>query len=196
MKWGIDVVHRIVEGKTVPINSEEPEVVEEAPAAKPRLSLVVILSVVLGILLTLGGVGAVLHLRDSKALQAEVLVMRSELKKKNLALEDMQAQIGALSSQMTLLKDSAAARSGSVSERAKQKEAAAPVAEGGEPKPPGATGKAASPELPAAPVVAKPKPKPPAQNCELVGKSPEEQAATLKRCVSLIDQPSPKEKAR
>ena len=194
MKWGIDVVHRIVKGKTVPINSEEPKVVEEARPEKPRLSLVVILSVVLGILLTLGGVGAVLHLRDSKALQAEVLVMRAELKKKNVALDEMQAQIGALSSQMTLLKDSAAARSGSASERAKQKEVAAAVADGGEPKPPSGKEKAASPEVPVPPKVAKQKP--PAQNCELVGKSPEEQAATLKRCVSLIDQPSPKEKAR
>ena len=171
------------------INSEEPEVTEEAPAEKSKLSLVVILSVLLGILLTLGGGGAVLHLRESKALQAEMVAIRAELKKKNLALDDMQTQIGALSSQMSLLKDSAAARSGSASEKAKQKETAAQVTNGSETK--------SSPGSPVIPVPPKAvKPKPPAQNCELVGKSPEEQATTLKRCVGLIDQPSPKEKAR
>lgn len=176
------------------INSEEPEVVEEAPKEKSKLSLVVILSVLLGILLTLGGGGAVLHLRESKALQAEMLSIQAELKKKNVALEDMQEQIGALSSQLSILKDSAAARSGSASERAKQKETAAQVADGSESKPSSSKEKAGSPEVPVPPKVVKPKP--PAQNCELVGKSPEEQAATLKRCVGLIDQPSPKEKAR
>lgn len=176
------------------IKSEEPEVAEEAPAEKPKLSLVVVLSVLLGILLTLGGGGAVLHLRESKALQAEMLTIRAELKMKNLALEDMQEQIGALSSQMSILKDSAAARSGSASERAKQKEASAPVADGSPSKSSGGKGKAGSPEVPVPPKAVKPKP--PVENCELVGKSSEEQVTTLKRCVGLIDQPSPKEKAR
>ncbi len=175
------------------INSEEPEIAEEAPAEKSKLSLVVILSVLLGILLTLGGGGAVLHLRESKALQTEMLTIRAELKTKNLALEDMQEQIGALSSQMSILKDSAAARSGSASERAKQKETAAQVAGGNEFKSSGGKEKASSLEVPVPPKAVKPKP--PAQNCELVGKSPEEQAATLKRCVGLIDPPPPKEKA-
>ena len=31
--------------------------------------------------------------------------------------------------------------------------------------------------------------KPEAENCELVGKSPEEQAATLRRCVGMMDAP-------
>lgn len=176
------------------INSEEPEVAEEAPVEKSKLSLVVILSVLLGILLTLGGGGAVLHLRESMALQAEMLTIRAELNKKNLALEDMQTQIGALSSQMNILKDSAAARSGSASERARQKEVAAQVTGGSESKSSGGKEKTGAPEVPLPPKAVKPKP--PAQNCELVGKSPEEQAATLKRCVGLIDQPSSKEKAR
>jgi hypothetical protein len=95
---------------------------------------------------------------------------------------------------MSLLKDNAAARSGSASEKDKQKEGAALATDGSESKSPGGKEKTGAPEASVSPKAVKPKP--PAQNCELVGKSPEEQAATLKRCVGLIDQPTPKEKAR
>jgi hypothetical protein len=57
-----------------------------------------------------------------------------------------------------------------------------------------AKNKAPVPEPAAAPVVTKSKPV--RQDCELVGKSPEEQAETLKRCVSLIDPPSRKAGSR
>ena len=177
------------------INSEAPEIVEETPAAKSKLPLVVSLSVFLGVLLTLLGAGAVLHFRASNALQAEVLKMSAELKTKVLALDDLQAQIGALSSQMDLLKDSAAARSGSADERARKKDAEATAAASeSEAKTPNGKEKAGAPERPVPP---KPiKPKPAAQNCDLVGKSPDDQAATLRRCVGLIDLPPSKEKAR
>ena len=171
------------------INSEAPESAEETPTEKMKLPLVVILSVFLGILLTFLGTGAVLHFRASNALQAEVLKMSAELKMKARALDDLQAQIGALSSQMDLLKDSAAARSGSASERATQ--AAATAASGSEAKAPGGKEKSGAPELPVPPKPVKRKPS--AQACELVGKSPDEQAATLKRCVGLIDPPVAKE---
>ena len=174
------------------INSEVPEIAEVVPEKNTKLSLVVVLSVFLGILLTLGGVGAVLHFRASNALRVELLTVRAELNKKNLALDDMQAQVIALSGQMSLLKDNAAARSVSASERAKQ--AAATAAGGSEAKSPNGKDKAGAPELPAPPKVVKPKPA--AQNCELVGKSPEDQATTLKRCVGLIDLPLSKDKAR
>ena len=51
-----------------------------------------------------------------------------------------------------------------------------------------------SPVFPDSRVAKKNKPEGP--NCELVGKSPEEQAATLKRCVSLMDGDSGKALAR
>lgn len=180
------------------INSEAPEIVEETPAAKSKLPLVVILSGLVGILLTLLAAGVVLHFRASNALQAELLKMSAELKTKARAVDDLQTQIGALSSQMDILKDSAAARSGSARERARIKDAEATASES-EAKAQAGKEKAAAPAAApvAAPVPPKPvKPKLAPQTCELVGKSPEEQAATLKRCVGLIDQPAAKEKLR
>ncbi len=175
-------------------DSEEPDVAEETPSGKPKLSIVVILSVLLGILLTLGVGGALFHFRESKALQAQVRAISVELENKNLALDEMKTQIEALSSQMHVLKEHSIARSGLASEKDSKKESTAPAldASANALKSPGAKAKTGSPEVPAPPKVVKPKPA--AQNCELVGKSPEDQAATLRRCVSLLDPPTPKEK--
>ena len=46
------------------------------------------------------------------------------------------------------------------------------------------------------PVAGAPAAKGSTQNCDLMGKTPEEQAATLKRCVSLIDPPTPQSRQR
>ena len=172
---------------------KEPEITEETPVAKPRISIVIVLSVVLGILLAAGGAGVYLYLRQSRVLQSEMLSVKNELKKKSLALDEMKEQVEALSEQMNMLKEYSIARSGAAGEREKNAERAVPiedVVQGSKPVD-DAKGKtvAAEPPVP----VAK-KAKPTVQNCELVGKSPEEQASTLKRCVGLID--SPPEKPR
>ena len=160
----------------------EPEAVEEVPVVKSRLSLVVILSIVLGVLLTAGAVGAFIHFRSSNELQAQVLAARNELKQKNLALDEMKAQIVALSGQVYVLKEYSIARSS----RAGRKDAkvengvtanAVKSVECNE--------KSGTAEVPVPPRTKKPKSDKP--NCELVGKSPEEQAATLKRCVTMFD---------
>jgi len=178
----------------VTLDREEPQVVEEAPAVKPRLSLVVVLSMLLGVLLTVGVVGAILHFEKSKASQVEMASVREEIRVKSLALEEMRMQLEALSKQMNVLKEYSIARSGSangkdgkvgsVSSSADAATNATAV--------PSATEKNGLPEISVK--AKKSKPKPDSQNCELVGKSPDEQAATLQRCVSLID--PPKEKTR
>jgi flagellar basal body-associated protein FliL len=66
--------------------NEESEVVEEAPDRSPKLTIVVILSTLLGILLTVIVAGAFLHFQSSKALQAEVLGAKTRLRKRALHL--------------------------------------------------------------------------------------------------------------
>ncbi len=174
--------------------SDEKDVPEEAPATKPRLSIVVVLSAVLGVMLALGVVGAVLHIQSSRTLRAEVVAVKKELVQKSLALDGMKEQIDALSQQMRALREYSVARSGASAGNGKPREDAVPSAEAvvKEPVAPVAARKTESPAVPAKPAVKKQKPPP--QNCELVGKSPDEQAATLKRCVSLIDPPAEKKR--
>jgi len=52
---------------------EAPEVAKQAPPAKPKLTLVVVLSMLLGILLTLILAGGLVYYQRSKALHAELL---------------------------------------------------------------------------------------------------------------------------
>ena len=176
---------------------EEPEISEEVPpVAKSRISIVVILSMLLGILLTVALAGTYFHIQQSKALQNEVLVVKAALNEKNMALEEMKTQIEALSRQMYLLKEYSVARSSLVSE--KKPENVTPSAVANAPKTSGGHENTESPAAPApvpAPVKVK-KPKPDTPNCELVGKSAEEQAATLRRCVSLMDSPGDKPRSR
>jgi len=161
---------------------EETETPEVAPTtSKPRLSIVVILSLLLGSVFTLLVGGALLYFQQRSALQGEVRVATEALKEKSQALVETKAQIEALSKQMYSLKEYALARAGAEGEKKTENvltEVPAPA-----PKP------ALAPEP--APVVVK-KPTPEAPNCGLVGKSPEEQAATLKRCVMLMDSPGEK----
>lgn len=174
--------------------SDEKDVPEEVPATKPRLSIVVVLSAVLGVMLALGVVGAVMHIQSSRTLQAEVVAVKKELIQKSLALEGMKEQIDALSQQMRTLREYSIARSGASAANGKPRGDVAPSVEAvvKEPVATETAHKNESPAVPAKPDVKKQKPL--AQNCELVGKSPDEQAATLKRCVSLIDPPAEKKR--
>jgi len=178
-------------------HSEESEVVEEAPVLSSKLTIVVILATLLGILLTLIVAGVFLHFQNSKVLQAEVLAVKSALKEKSLALDDMKVQLEVLSRQVNLLKEYSVARSSAAGETVNKAESAtsamidnAAIA----PKSPGAKVTGAPPEPPIPPKAKKTQIV--VQNCELVGKSPEEQAATLQRCVNLIDPPRDKPRSR
>ena len=177
-------------------DNKEPEIAEEAPAVKPRISVVIVLSVVLGMLVATGGVGAYLYFKQSRVLQAEVLFVKNELKKKNQAFDEMSEQIKALSKQMNVLKEYSIARSGSAVDTEKKKEDAVlvtGVAHGAQASA-DIKGETTAPGLPLPAIAKKAKPKVP--DCELVGKSPNEQAATLKRCVGLIDPPPEKTRSR
>lgn len=173
-------------------HSEEPEIAVEPPVAKSNISLVVVLSTSLGILLTVLAAGAYLHFQKSSAMQSELAAANEVLKEKNLLLDEMKAQIDVLSRQVHVLKEYSVARSHTAREKDKNSESADPAAGSVEDasKSPGEKGKTGSQELPA-PQSAKKK-KPEADNCELVGKSPEEQAATLRRCVGMMEAPGGK----
>ena len=168
----------------MPIPREESEVTQEAlPVAKPRLSIVVVLAMLLGVLLTVLVASAYFNYQRITALQDEVLVTQSALKGKSQAVEEMKTQIEALSRQMDHLKEYSVARS--VTERANKSDKVAPAVAAEAPKP--ESGKAEKPTpAPSVPEKVK-KPKPESPNCELVGKSAQEQAETLKRCVDLMD---------
>lgn len=163
---------------------EAPEVAAEAPPAKPKLTLVVVLSMLLGIVLTLLLAGGIIAYQRSKALHAQVLAANEQLKEKSQAVDEMKAQIEVLSKQMHLLKEYSIARSSPLGDKNKKPAAAAAAPNAAESAPPAPVAEAA-PTLPAK--ARKPKPKPDGQNCELVGKSAEEQAATLRRCVGAMD---------
>ena len=95
-----------------------------------------------------------------------------------------------------MLKEYSIAHSSAAGEKVKKAESDAPVLDNATlaAKSPGAIEASATPEPPIPPKAKKPQAV--AQNCELVGKSPEEQAATLKRCVNLIDPPRDKPRSR
>jgi hypothetical protein len=177
--------------------NEESEVTEVAPDRSPKLTIVVILSTLLGVLLTVIVAGTFLYYKSSKALHAEVLGAKDALKEKSLALDEMKAQIEVLSRQVHLLKEYSVARSNAAGEKVKKAESTAPAVPdiaAIAPKSPGTKETGAPPEPPIPPKAKKPQTV--AQNCELVGKSPEEQAATLQRCVNLIDPPKDKPRSR
>ncbi len=178
-------------------DSEEPEVSEAPLETKPRFSVVIILSILIGVLLTVGVAGAYIHLQKSHALEEEVLAAREDLKEKSVALEEMKTQIEALSRQMNALKEFSIARSGSANEKTKKNEVPTPAVEAAATVPsPDVQGADVVPAVPVPPKIKKTRPKPDGQSCELVGKSPEEQAATLQRCVGVMDAPNDKTKAR
>lgn len=179
-------------------DDEEPEAAESVPEAKPRFTPLVIVSALLGFLLCLGSVGAYFSYAKSRGLSAEIVAAREEIKKKNAALADMQTQVEALSRQIGSLKEYSVARSrGNGGGKAVQDvvppavqpevPASAPAKQE-KPKdavPEKVVRSARVSESPA-PVQEK-KPKPDVQDCDLVGKSPEAQAETLKRCVTAMD---------
>jgi len=188
-------------------DSEETDVAEDTPASKPKFTPVIVLSLLLGILMTVVVVGGVLSYWRSKAVNAEMQALKMELKEKNRVHDDLQGQIEALSRQMATLKDYSVARSSAmVQAREAQQGAKAEMDAGAvQTTPPVAVeaslesggGKPSASVAAVQPAANSPAPelpklkrnKPEGQSCELVGKSAEEQAAILKRCVGLMDTP-------
>lgn len=177
------------------VDDEKPEVAEEVAGAKPRIAPLVLVSMLLGFLLCLAGVGAYVGYTKNRALNAELSAVRDEIKKKDALLSSMQAQVEALSQQIGALKENSIARSRSNGNAVRS----APQGDLQQAAPPAASMRKTAEEPPEkkrgneikpgeALVPAKEKlAKPGGQDCDLVGKSPEQQAETLKRCVSVMD---------
>ena len=77
--------------------SKEEEPVEAPPEIKPKLTLVVLLSALIGIFLTLLTVGAIYHFQSGKAVENELAVSKEEVRRKTLMLTEAQEQVTALS---------------------------------------------------------------------------------------------------
>jgi len=180
-------------------DDDKPESPDSVPDIKPRFTPLVIVSMLFGFLLCLGSVGAYFSYQKSRGLEVEIAKAREDIKKKDAALEDMKAQIEALSRQIGTLKEFSVARSrGNGAGKVVVPESALPSATSVVPAPllsspanakestKESAGSAAKTGAVLVPSKEK-RAKADAQNCELVGKSPEEQAATLKRCVDLMD---------
>lgn len=163
--------------------NKDEEVVEAAPQPKPKLALVVILSILTGVLLTWAIGATVYHFQSGKALQAELAVAKEEAKRQTLMVDELQEQIAGLSKQIHALRDfSVAKASGVAADSIAAAEKRQPPAEAS----PSAAPAAATTKEAAPPPVAK-KPKPAGLDCQLVGKSAEEQMATLQRCTQAMD---------
>ena len=150
--------------------NEVAEVLPEVPASQPKLTLVAILAALLGVLVTLIAIGSWWHYQQRAALDAQVQSLKEVVKQKNIALADLQAKNASLAKHLNLLKGYSIASSTLAAAPATPAEHAVPA--GSDARPTSAAGKAKK----ARPL-----------DCELVGKTPEQQAATLQRCVKRID---------
>lgn len=174
---------------------KEAEVAEPVGQAKPKLTLIVILAVLLGVFLALSIGGAIYHFQSGKAVQSELAAAREDLKHKTLMLTEAQEQIANLSMQMHTLREFSVAKASGV---AAEKELAGQAASGCgkqqrshasfRTREKGSTCASHSPcfENTRRAAGAK-KAKPGNLDCQITGKSPEEQQATLKRCTQAMD---------
>lgn len=165
---------------------------------KPQLKPVVILSVLLGVLLAFVIAGGIYHVRSGKALKAELAASKDELKHKTQLLAEQQEQIIGLSRQMHALREFSVTKANEAAAAATSTAAAPATAASSEPPaaaPAGSPPETVAPEAtkakpvraPVARKAAPPPSQPPSQNCQLIGKSPEEQSATLQRCMQSMD---------
>jgi hypothetical protein len=162
---------------------KEKEPVESPPEVKPKITLLVMLSVLTGVLLTLLAGGTIYHFQSAKAARAELSVTKEELRQKVLLLTELQEQVTGLSKQVHALRDFSVARASGVAAEAITAGAVSPKTEPPAPaKPDPETVK----KEPAPEPVAK-KTKPAGLDCQIVGKSAEEQIATLQRCAKAME---------
>ena len=154
------------------LQNEVAEVIPEVPVRQPKLALVAILAALVGVLVTLIATGSWWHYQQRAAFDAQVQSLKDALKQRNVALADLQAQNASLAKHLNLLKGYSIASSTAAAVPATPAEHALP----------------AGSEAPRASAAGKTKKAKPL-DCELVGKTPEQQAETLQRCVNLIDKP-------
>lgn len=185
-----------------PLREEAELPTEATPVVKPRLFSVIALSMALGAILALFLVYFYFGSQRMAALQNEVSLAHNALKEKNKSIDDMRRQIEALSLQIDALKEYSIARSAASQES--KTEPMPPVAgveaakhesnttgkgrasKSGTSKPgPVNRTKASSGTSSADPDSSTNSPNAAALDCDLVGKSPKEQEATMKRCVDL-----------
>lgn len=161
--------------------NKDEETVDTPPEKKPRLTLVLILAILLGTLLTLLIAGTIYHVQSGKALAAELAATKDELKRKTALFAELQEQVAGLSRQMHALREFSVAKANAVA-AATSEPPVAPATN----TPPASSEPETKKEKPVSTPAAK-KAEPTAQDCQLVGKSPEEQSATLKRCMQSVD---------
>ena len=178
-------------------DNEETEIVEQISGARPKFTLVIILSAVLFILMMSIAAGGVFFYRQNKIALEGIVAVKKDLKEKNRVIQELTGQIEALSRQMESLKKYAIARPSETQEKKERSESSVSQ----EAENTSLTVPAQTPqEKVSFPVSQKPvatsvekstvSAKPERLDCQLVGKSPEEQAATLKRCVGVMDAPA------
>ena len=166
-------------------DSKEEEPVAPPSEVKPKLTLIVALSALVGVLLTLLTGGAIYHFQSGKALEAELSTTKEELRRKALMLTELQEQVTGLSKQVHALRDFSIARASSVAAEVIAASALPPKTEAPAPAAPAPDPVLTKKEPVAAPVVKKEKPA--GLDCQIVGKSAEEQMATLQRCTKAMD---------
>lgn len=179
---------------------------EDAGGGTSRPSLLAIAALATAVLALLAAVG-VFFAQSGKAGHTELQALRAEIKKRDAALGELNQRVETLSAEIVKFAEAEAKRV-EAAEKAAAEEAQRKAAEAAE----AAAKEAAAKEAAAKEASKKPEPakagKPRAaapaptaerpvaaatpvrsggQSCDLVGKSPEEQAAILKRCVSLMD---------
>ena len=179
---------------------------EDAGGGTSRPSLLAIAALATAVLALLAAVG-VFFAQSGKAGHTELQALRAEIKKRDAALGELNQRVETLSAEIVKFAEAEAKRL-EAAEKAAAEESQRKAAEAAE----AAAKEAAAKEAAAKEASKKPEPakagKPRAaapaptaerpvaaatpvrrggQSCDLVGKSPEEQAAILKRCVSLMD---------
>ena len=191
---------------------------DEAPASRGVMARVLpmVMVGVAGLLVLLLIGGEIYAVAKVRGLQSELTTVRKELKERGRVVGEQQAQLAALAQQVDALKADLAAKMAEIEARneaakaAEVKPAVEPPAKPGAPaavhktSAPAEKQPAAKPEpvkadvaKPGAAVSAAPKTEAAkakaaeAFSCDLTGKSPEEQAKILKRCVSVMDTPPP-----
>ena len=179
---------------------------EDAGGGTSRPSLLAIAALATAVLALLAAVG-VFFAQSGKAGHTELQALRAEIKKRDAALGELNQRVETLSAEIVKFAEAEAKRVEAAEKAAAEeaqrkaveaaeaaaKEAAAKEAAAKEaskkPEPAKAGKPRAAAPAPTAerPVAAATPVRSGGQSCDLVGKSPEEQAAILKRCVSLMD---------
>ena len=188
---------------------------EDAGGGTSRPSLLAIAALATAVLALLAAVG-VFFAQSGKAGHTELQALRAEIKKRDAALGELNQRVETLSAEIVKFAEAEAKRLEAAEKAAAEevqrkaaeaaeaaaKEAAAKEAAAKEaskkPEPAKAGKPRAAAPAPTAerPVAAATPVRSGGQSCDLVGKSPEEQAAILKRCVSLMDPASERGRPR